>query len=86
MHQSSCRRIGSSALLMLALSIVLAGCKKDTPAADTAPPAPAAAPAATPAAAVVDTDGEFTANASNADNWGGVGRDFALTRHSPLAE
>lgn len=86
MHQSSCRSLRSAALLMLALSAVLSGCKKDTPT-ETAAPATAAAPAAAPAAAaVVDTDSEFTANASNADNWGGVGRDFALTRHSPLAE
>ncbi|WP_343135006.1 methanol/ethanol family PQQ-dependent dehydrogenase [Xanthomonas sp. BRIP62415] len=86
MHQSSCRSLRSSVLLMLALSAALSGCKKEA-ATETAAPAPAAAPAAAPpAAAVVDTDGEFTTNASNPDNWGGIGRDFALTRHSPLAE
>ncbi len=86
MHQSSCRSARGGVLLMLALSAVLAGCKKDTPAEPAAPAQTAAPAAAAPAAAVVDTDGEFTTNASNPDNWGGVGRDFALTRHSPLAE
>jgi len=86
MHQSSCRSLRSSVLLMLALSAALAGCKKDAATETTTTPAPAAKPAAPAAAAVVDTDSEFTTNASNPDNWGGIGRDFALTRHSPLAE
>ncbi|RYE75084.1 MAG: PQQ-dependent dehydrogenase, methanol/ethanol family, partial [Oxalobacteraceae bacterium] len=67
MHQSSCRSLRSSVLLMLALSAALAGCKKDA-ATETTTPAPAATPAAAPAAAVVDTDSEFTANAGNPDN------------------
>lgn len=86
MHQSSCRSLRSSVLLMLALSAALAGCKKDAATETTTTPAPAAKPAAPAAAAVVDTDSEFTTNANNPDNWGGIGRDFALTRHSPLAE
>lgn len=86
MHQSSCRSLRSSVLLMLALSAALAGCKKDAATETTTTPAPAAKPAAPAAAAVVDTDSEFTTNASNPDNWGGIGRDFALTRHNPLAE
>jgi len=37
-------------------------------------------------AADADTDKEFLANASDPNNWGGIGRDFSLTRNSPLAE
>lgn len=69
---------------VLAVAFVLApaACKRQesTPAAQ-APADTSAAPAT-----AVDTDQEFLANAGKPENWGGIGRDFALTRHSPLAD
>ncbi len=70
--------------LVTSLGLALAACNKEQPAATSTAAAPAA-PAAPAAAPAVDTDSEFLANASNPDQWSGIGRDFALTRHSPLS-
>lgn len=72
-------------LLATAFLLVGTACKRD----DSAPAAQAPAgepPAASGSTKSVDTDAEFQANASKPENWGGIGRDFALTRHSPLAD
>jgi PQQ-dependent dehydrogenase (methanol/ethanol family) len=72
-------------LLFAAAMLALAGCKKSE--TETGAEGQAATPAGeAPAAAAVATDAEFQANAAKPGNWGGVGRDFALTRHSPLAD
>ena len=62
---------------------MLAGCKKQE---ESAALAAAQHPASAAPAVVADTDSEFATTASNPDNWGGIGRDFGLNRHSPLAE
>ncbi|MET0548049.1 MAG: PQQ-dependent dehydrogenase, methanol/ethanol family, partial [Xanthomonas sp.] len=85
MHSHS-RRTQACTLLALATALALAGCKKQEEAAAPAAPAAAQQPPAAAPAAVADTDSEFASNAANPDNWGGIGRDFGLTRHSPLSE
>jgi glucose dehydrogenase len=72
-------------IFLAALSLALSACNKQS-AEPTAQTPAATPPANAPPAAKVDTDAEFQANVAKPENWGGIGRDFALTRHSPLAD
>ncbi|MFC4726888.1 methanol/ethanol family PQQ-dependent dehydrogenase [Coralloluteibacterium thermophilus] len=92
MNRITRRDIFRVSALTAALALAVTGCNVDatatpnvqqqagTPAAQTAQNQPASSTART-----VDSDQEFQRIAADADNWGGIGRDFALTRHSPLS-
>ncbi len=73
-------------LILTAAALSLAACGKHDEQSTAQTPTAAPPASSPPPAAVVDTDAEFQANAAKPENWGGIGRDFALTRHSPLSD